>query len=206
MSRILAGVLASCLILAVAGVAGAGIPDPDLSSIALVPAQVNPGLMTCYAGDADAFEMILVTAKRSDTTPIAEIPYSSFFFSVSGGSVTITCESIPAETNVNGEIEFSIVANEAIAHPNGTPAVGAALDIDVQIYTVALTNGVSLKCNTPDFDLTGTMTPLDFVQFLGCWGHDVDTEPEYERGDFDWSGGEIGPIDFVKFLGHWGCI
>jgi hypothetical protein len=201
MSRILAGVLAGCLILAVAGVAGAGIPDPDLSTIVLDPVQTNAGLMTCWKGDAPPFEMIKVTAKRTDTTPIEGIPYTSFFFTVVGGSVTITCESVPAETDVNGEILFSIVANEAIAHPLGDPAVGTPLDIDVQIYTVALTNGVSLTCNTVDYNLDDAVDPIDFVKFAADFNKST---PETERSDFDWSGGTIDPIDFVKFAAHFG--
>ena len=206
MSRILAGVLAGCLILAVAGVAGAGIPDPDNSTIVLEPVQAKAGLMTCYNGDAPAFEMIKVTAKRADTTPIEEIPYTSFFFTVTGGAVTITCESVPAETDVNGEILFSIVADEAICHPDGDPITGTPIDIDVQIYTVALTYGVSLTCNTVDYNLDDVVDPIDFVKFAADFNKDSDVEPVRERSDFDWSGGIIDPIDFVKFAAHFGLV
>ena len=169
MSRILAGVLAGCLVLAIASVAGAGIPDPTQSTIVLDTQAAKAGLMTCPAGDADAYEFLKVTAKRSDSTPIQGIPYSSFFFTVTGGSCTFTAQT--TETDVNGEIEFSVVADEAIAHPAGDPVTGSPIDIDVQIYTVALDDGVSLTCNTVDYNLDGTVDPIDFGKFSAHFGH-----------------------------------
>ncbi len=211
MSRILAGVLAGCLILAVAGVAGAGIPDPDLSQITLQPVQTNSGLMTCWQGDAPGFEMLQVEAKRTDATAIEGIPSTSFFFTITGGAdVTITCESVPPETDATGLIQFSVVANEAIAHPlasgGGSGLTdGVAIGIDVQIYTVALTNGVSLTCNTVDYTLSGDVNPVDFGKFAVDFGTDVGVDPYRERSDFDWSGGIIGPVDFGKFAAHFGA-
>jgi len=192
MSRILAGVL----VLAMASVAVAGIPDPTLSTIALDTQAAVAGLMTCPAGDADAYEFLKVTAKRSDSTPIQGIPYSSFFFTVTGGDCTFTAQT--TETDVNGEILFSVVADEAIAHPAGDPVAGAAIDIDVQIYTVALDAGVSLTCNTVDYNLDGTVDPIDFGKFAG------DFNQAQERSDFTWSGGLVDPIDFGKFSAHFG--
>ncbi len=197
MSRILAGVLAGCLVLAIASVAGAGIPDPTLSTIALDTQAAKAGLMTCPAGDALPYEFIKVTAKRSDSTPIQGIPYTSFFFTVTGGDCTFTAQT--TETDVNGEIQFSVVADEAIAHPVGvSPWLGTAIDIDVQIYTVALDAGVSLTCNTVDYNLSGDVTPVDFGFFAADFGAD------HERSDFDWSGGNVNPTDFGFFAAHFG--
>jgi hypothetical protein len=198
MSRILAGVLASCLVLAIASVAGAGIPDPTLSTIALDTQAAVAGLMTCPAGDANAYEFLKVTAKRADSTPIQGIPYSSFFFTVTGGSCTITAQS--AETDVNGEILFDVVADEAIAHPNGNPVTGSPIDIDVQIYTVALDAGVSLTCNTVDYNLSGDVNPVDFGFFAADFGSDQ------QRSDFNWGGGTpaVNPVDFGFFAAHFG--
>ena len=192
MSRILAGVL----VLAMASVAVAGIPDPTLSTIALDTQAAVAGLMTCPAGDADAYEFLTVTAKRSDSTPIQGIPYSSFFFTVTGGDCTFTAQT--TETDVNGEIQFDVVADEAIAHPAGDPVAGVAIDIDVQIYTVALDAGVSLTCNTVDYNLDGTVDPIDFGKFAG------DFNQTEARSDFTWSGGAVDPIDFGKFSAHFG--
>ena len=137
MTRVLVSLL---IVVAIASAAGAGIPDPTNSTIALDTQAAKAGLMTCPAGDADAYEYLLVTAKRSDSTPIQGIPFSSFFFTVTGGDCTFTAQA--AETDINGQISFDVVADEAIAHPNGDPVTGSAIDIDVQIYTVALDVGV----------------------------------------------------------------
>ncbi len=195
MSRILAGVLAGCLVLAFASVAGAGIPDPTQSTI--VAAVGAPGgMMTCPAGDADAYEFLKVTAKRTDSTPIQGIPYSSFFFTTTGGDCTFTAQS--AETDANGEIQFAVVGDEAVAHPAGDPAVGSPIIIDVQIYTVALDVSFSLTCNTVDYNLDGFVNPVDFGKFAGDFNQVV------PKSDFNWSGGVVNPVDFGKFSAHFG--
>jgi hypothetical protein len=74
----------------------------------------------------------------------------------------------------------------------------SAIDIDVQIYTVALDAGVSLTCNTVDYNLSGDVTPVDFGFFAGDFGQDQ------ERSDFDWSGGNVNPVDFGFFAAHFG--
>jgi hypothetical protein len=68
MSRTLAVVLAGCLVLGMATVAGAGIPDADASSVSMTAA--GKGLATCPAGDAAAYSYITVTAIRADLSPI----------------------------------------------------------------------------------------------------------------------------------------
>lgn len=185
MSRILAGVLAGCLVLAIAGVAGAGIPDPDASSVALS----TGGLSTCPTGDGPAFQYVTVTALRSDLSPIQGVPSSSFFFSVTGGNVTIN--AVDSETDVAGQIRFSVVGDEAIAYPN-------VVTISCQIYTVVLNDSDNLQCNTYDYDLDGDVDPVDFGTFAGDFGAVA------PRSDFDWSGGNIDPIDFGSFAGHFG--
>lgn len=185
MSRILAGVLAGCLVLAIAGVAGAGIPDPDQSQVSLS----TGGLTTCPQGDGPAYQYVTVTAKRADSSPIQGIPSSSFFFTVTGGDVTMT--AVDSETDVNGVIRFSIVGDEAIAYPN-------TIGISCQIYTVVLNDSDNLTCNTYDYDLNGTVNPIDFGTFAGDFGTVA------PRSDFDWSGGNVNPIDFGSFAGHFG--
>ncbi len=83
MARTLAGVLAGLMVLALAGAASAGIPDPDLSTVVLTAG----GLATCPQRDGPVYQYITVTAKRSDASPIQGIPWSSFFFTVTGGDV-----------------------------------------------------------------------------------------------------------------------
>jgi hypothetical protein len=185
MSRVLASVLAGCLVLAVAGVAGAGIPDSDQSSIA---ASMG-GMATCPSGDGPAFQYVTVTAKRADSTPIQGIHSSNFFFTSTGGNVTVT--AVDSQTDVNGEIRFEVVADQAIAYPN-------TVTIGVSIYTIAVNSTVDVTCNTFDYDLDGDVDPVDFGTFAADFGTVA------PRSDFDWSGGNVDPIDFGSFAGHFG--
>lgn len=184
MSRTLAGVL---VLVMAAGVAYAGIPDPDLSSCELGP---DIGMTTCPAGDGPAFEYITVTAKRADTTPIEGIPYNSFFFTVTGGDVTMT--HVDAETDANGEIRFTCVGDESIATPG--------VSIGAQIYTVVLNDSDDLDCKTFDLfvDANNWLNLQDFIEFSGDYGL---VSP---RSDYNWSGGVIGLQDFILFSAHYG--
>jgi hypothetical protein len=176
------------LVLGVAGTAAAGIPDPDLSTVVLTAG----GLATCPALDGPTYQYITVTAKRADATPIQGIPWSSFFFTVSGGDVGIT--HVDAETDVNGQIRFTVDDDENIPYPG-------PVTIEVQIYTVVLNDSDNLTCAA--FDLfplgvgDGTVGVQDFVIF----GQDYNqVQP---RSDFNFSGGPVGVQDFVLFGQHY---
>jgi len=191
MARTLAGVLAGLMVLVAAGAASAGIPDPDLSTVVLTAG----GLTTCPAGHAaDAvYQYITVTAKRSDATPIQGIPWSSFFFTVTGGDVTLT--HVDAETDVNGQIRFTVLGNESIQYPN-------TVGIEVQIYTVVLNDSDNLPCVSVDlFPLgapDGQCVGADFVEF----GKDYNKVAP--RSNFNWSvDGLCGGADFVIFGHHY---
>lgn len=185
MARTLAGVLAGLMVLVFAGAASAGIPDPNLSTVVLTAG----GLTTCPQGDGPIYQYITVTAKRSDATPIQGIPWTSFFFTITGGDVTLT--NTDAETNVNGQIRFTVRGDEAIAYPG-------PVNIKVQIYTVVLSDSDNLPCNTFDLVLNGAVGLSDFVVFSQDYGL---VRP---RTDFNWSGGATGLADFVLFGQHYG--
>ena len=188
MSRTLAGVLAGCLVLVMATVAGAGIPSADDSYVTLD--NGGKGLVTCPAGDGAAYGYITVTALRADLTPIQGIPSSNFFFTVVGtGSGNVSFAAFDTETDVSGNIRFE-------AQGDGTVPYGS-LSVSVQIYTVVVNDTDTLWCSTYDYDDNGTVNPIDFVAFAGDFGG------TNERSDFDWNG-TVNPIDFVSFAGHFG--
>ncbi|MBD3366760.1 MAG: hypothetical protein GF405_01135 [Candidatus Eisenbacteria bacterium] len=184
MSRVLASILAGCLILAVASAAGAGIPDPDQSSIA----ASTGGLTTCPLGDGPAFQYVTVTALRSDSTPIQGIDSSNFFFSATGGSVTIT--AVDSQTDVNGRIRFEVVSDESITFGN-------SVTIDCSIYTIALSSSVDVDCNSFDIDGSGSVGLADLAFFAGDYGTSAG------RSDFDWNG-TVGLADLAFFATHYG--
>ena len=188
MSRTLAGVLAGCLVLAMATTAGAGIPSATDSFVTMD--NGGKGLSTCPIGDGPAYSYITVTALRSDLTPIQGIPSGSFFFTVTGtGSANVSIDAYDTETDASGNIRFE-------ANGSGTVLYGS-LTVTVQIYTVVLTDSDTLWCNTYDYDDNGTVNPIDFVAFAGDFGG------TNEQSDFDWNG-TVNPIDFVSFAGHFG--
>lgn len=185
MSRILAGVL----VLAMAAVAGAGIPSADDSFVTMTAG--GKGLVTCPAGDASGYSYITVTALRSDLSPIQGIPSTDFFFTVTGtGSGNVSISAFDTETDASGQIRFT-------AQGDGTVQYGS-LTITVQIYTVVVNDSDLLWCNTYDYDNNGSVNPVDFGQFAGDFGNVA------ERSDFNWSGGVVNPVDFGSFAGHFG--
>ncbi len=184
MSRVLAAVLAGCLVLAIAGVAGAGIPDPDQSTIAASAG----GLTTCPLGDGPAFQYLTVTAKRADSTPIQGIDSSNFFFVSTGGSVTVT--AVDSQTDVNGQIRFEVVADESIDYPN-------TVTISVSVYTIAVNGSVAITCKSLDINGDGSVSLEDFGFFSGDYGTTA------ARSDFNWDG-IVGLEDFGFFSGHYG--
>ncbi|MCK4511438.1 hypothetical protein KAW64_06860 [bacterium] len=192
MSRTLVGVLAGCLVLAMATVAGAGIPSAGDSYVKMnVAGTDGKGLTTCPAGDGGTYQYITVTALRADLTPIQGIPSGSFFFTVAGnGSGNVSISAVDAETDVSGNIRFEASSSGTIVH--------GSLTITVQIYTVVLTDSDLLWCNTYDYDDDGDVDPVDFASFATDFGGAYD-----ERSDFDWDG-DIDPVDFASFAGHFG--
>jgi hypothetical protein len=188
MSRTLAGVLAGCLVLAMATVAGAGIPDADASYVTMTAG--GQGLSTCPAGDGAAYSYITVTALRTDLSPIQGIPSGSFFFTVVGtGSGNVSINAFDTETDVSGNIRFQ-------AQGDGTILYGS-LAVSVQIYTVVLSDSDTLWCNTFDYDNDSDVDPVDFGAFAGNFGG------SNQNSDFDWDG-DVDPVDFGTFAGHFG--
>ena len=191
MSRTLAGVLAGCLVLAIATVAGAGIPDADESFVTLDLGGF--GLTTCPSGDYAAWGDITVDARNSAGDPISGIPSGNFFFTIVGtgsGNVSISAKSGETETDVNGQIKFE-------AQGTGTVPYGG-LTITVQIYTVAVNDSDVLTCNTFDYDNDGDVDPVDFGQFAMDFAGGT-----AQRSDFDWDG-DVDPVDFGQFGLHFG--
>jgi len=183
MARALVGVLAGLLVLAAATMASAGIPDPDLSTVALGP---DLGITTCPQGDGPAYQYVTVTAKRSDASPIQGVPFSSFFFYLSGGDLTFT--AVDAETDVNGEIRFEVVGDETIM---------GDVTITAQIYTVALNDSDIVTCISFDLNDDNQVSLQDFTIFSGDYGTSA------ARSDFNWDG-TVSLQDFTLFSGHYG--
>ena len=190
MSRTLAGVLVGLVVLALAGVAAAGIPDPDNSEVYLgAETGDDVGMCSCPAGDGPTYEYITVEAKRADASPIEGISYGSFFFTVTGGDVTIT--HVDDETNSVGKIRFDMVADETIIKFDPD-----FLTVECQIYTVVLNDSDDMEVNSFDIDGNGTVGLSDFGIFASIY------LTSDQRGDFDWNG-TVGLSDFGMFAAHY---
>jgi hypothetical protein len=188
MSRTLAGVLVALVALAfMAGVTSAGIPDPDKSFVTMTKADPD-GMATCPALDALPYQYIKVTAERLDNSPIEGIPYTSFFFTVTGGAINIT--NVDAQTDANGEIRFK--ADDA------EPLAVGSVTIGCQIYTVVLNDSDVLQVNCMDINGNGGVESGDFAYFVADYGH-----TDRPRSDFNWSG-TVESGDFAIFVAHYG--
>jgi len=189
MSRTLAGVLVALVALAfMAGVTSAGIPDPSTSFVTL--SKTDPdGMATCPALDALPYQYVKVDARRSDNTPIQGIPYTSFFFTVTGGSINLT--NVDAQTDLNGQIRFQ--ADDAASLALGS------VTIDCQIYTVVLNDSDILQVNTFDINGDGAVGAQDFSLFVSDFGK----VPVHKRADFNWDGA-VAAQDFSLFVAHFG--
>lgn len=191
MSRTLAGVLTGLFLLTVAGGAMAGIPDPDASQVTLTNAT-GAGMATCPTLDGPNYKYIRIDAKRADLSPIAGIPSTSFFFTVTGADVNITVDPLwnggVPETDGSGQIQFIVDDNECYV---------GDLTIEVQIYTVALNDSDILHCNCFDINGDGGVGAQDFTLFVGDYGSAA------TRSDFNWDGG-VGAQDFTLFVAHYG--
>jgi hypothetical protein len=184
MLRTLAVVLVGLMVLA--GTAFAGIPDPDESWVDVGP---DPNMVSCPAGDGPTYEYITVHAHRADTTPIQGIPSTSFFFTVTGGNVTIT--AVDAETDASGVIRFTMVADETIEQlaPN-------ELVVECMIYTIVLNDSDGVQVNTFDLNFNDCVDLADFSMFSAMY---LTANP---RGDYDWSG-LVDLPDFGRFSAHY---
>jgi hypothetical protein len=184
MLRSLAVALVGLMVLA--GVAGAGIPDPDLSYVEVGP---DVYMVSCPAGDGPTYEYITVHAHRADTTPIQGIPSTSFFFTVTGGNVTIT--AVDAETDASGVIRFDMVADETIEllSPN-------ELVIECMIYTIVLNDSDGVQVNTFDLNGNDCVDLADFSMFSAIY---LTNDP---RGDYN-GNGTVDLPDFGYFSAHY---
>ncbi len=183
MSRTFAGILVGLLILGAASASMAGIPDPDNSS---VTPGATAGFATCPAGDGPAYQYLTVTALRADLSPIQGIPSTSFFFTITGGNVTVG--EVGTETDANGQIQFTLTGDETIV---------GDITIEVQIYTVALNDSDTLSCNSFDINEDGTVGVQDATLFVADYGSAA------QRSDFNWDGG-VGVQDATLFVAHYG--
>jgi hypothetical protein len=170
----------------VAGATSAGTPDPDKSFVTLTKTDPD-GMATCPALDALPYQYVRVDARRSDNTPIQGIPYTSFFFTVTGGSVNIT--NVDAATDVSGQIRFQ--ADDAASLALGS------VTVECQIYTVVLNDSDVLGVNTFDINGDGSVGGQDFSLFVSDYGTAA------ARSDFNWDGSVAGQ-DFSLFVAHYG--
>jgi hypothetical protein len=162
------------------------LPDPGASSVTLWP---DGGMASCPAGDGPVFEHIIVQLRADDLTPVEGVPWTEFFFAVTGGDVTIG--HVTDATNPVGEIRFDMVADEAIVLLD--PDV---LTIECTVLSVVISDIGELGVNSFDLDENGCVDLTDFGVFTAIYGT---ADP---RGDFDWNG-LVGLADFGLFCAHY---
>jgi hypothetical protein len=187
MARVFVGVLVVLIaFVGVTSAASAGIPDPNNSRVDLTKADPD-GMATCPDLDSPVYQYVRVTARRADNTPIAGIPYGSFFFTVTGGNINLT--NVDALTDVNGEIRFQ--ADDA------QNLVLGSVTIECQIYTVVLNDSDVLGVNSFDINGDGGVGVQDATLFVADYG------TTNARSDFSWDG-VVAVQDATLFVAHYG--
>jgi hypothetical protein len=184
MAKILAGVGVGLMLLL--STASGQTPDPNLSVIGLGP---DIRLITCPGGDGPTYQYVTVTARESNGAPIPGIPAGDFFFTVTGGSVTLT--NVEPVTDPQGQIRFTMVGDETIVlmPPN-------ALAIRCRIGTVVLTGVATLTAISFDINVDGFVGIQDFAMFS------ADYLTTALRSDFNCNG-LVDLPDFGMFAAHY---
>lgn len=172
--------------LVLASPAAGVLPDPELSDITLSP---DDGMASCPAGDGPVYEYIIVALKASDATPIEGIPWTEFFFSVTGGDVTV--DHVTDATDPAGVIRFDMVADDAVV------LLGPELlTIECTVLSVVLNDTEELSVNSFDLNEDGCVDEADFAVFTSIY---TTADP---RGDFSWNG-QVGLSDLGLFSAHY---
>jgi hypothetical protein len=168
--------------------------DPNQSFVTLTNTNM-PGLLTCPAGDAAAYEYIQITVKNTQGNPMPGLLPSEFAFTLSPtlgtdyyGTLACTFTPVDLATNGNGEIRFSI---------KGDTSIVGNISIRVRVEGVPLNDVDTLPCKSWDCYCDGLAALGDFVVF----GQDYGTT--HYRSDFSWDG-TVGVADFVVFGQHYG--
>jgi hypothetical protein len=162
------------------------LPDPEASYIFVGP---DDGMASCPAGDGPACEYLIVELKASDATPIVGIPWTEFFFTVTGGDVSIA--PVADTTDHAGEILFTVVADETMVLLDPE-----SLSIGCTVLTVVLNNTAETSVNSFDLNEDGCVDEADFAVFGSIY---VTADP---RGDFNWSG-DVGLADLGLLSAHY---
>jgi hypothetical protein len=175
-----------CIGLSLVPTAAGVLPDPEQSYITLYP---DGGMASCPAGDGPVFEYITVALRADDLTPIEGVPWTEFFFTVTGGDVTIT--HVTDATDPVGQIDFDVIADATIISFDPD-----FLTIECTVLSVVLNDIGELGVNSFDLDESGCVDLVDFGLFTSIYRT---ADP---RGDFNWSG-DVGLGDFGMFSAHY---
>jgi hypothetical protein len=169
--------------------------SPDLSFVTLTNENL-PHLVTCPAGDGPIYQHAKVTCKDTAGNPLAGIPSTAFTFTVNPtgigtqwyGILRCTFTPVDPETDVNGDIRFTIAGDTSIA---------GNITIRVTVQGTMLNDHDTLICKTFDHTMDGVVSLGDFVMFA----HDYGTT----HWTSDYTGdGLVGLGDFSMFGQHYG--
>jgi len=157
---------------------------------------------TCPGGDTHTYDHFRITVRDFWNDPIPDIPAEEFSFVVQGGGdLSFSPMEGYAATNAEGVIEFSITANSGVAHPDCSPTSGEPLNIYVFVMGYQLTQHLYITCRTFDYNLDGTVDPVDFAIFAIHFGSDG--TGAVACSDFN-EDGEVHLFDFGMFAAHFG--
>jgi len=198
--------LLGIMVVGVASMAWAGVPDLNLSTAAIpagadgalvfsIPDQTGEPFTNAFLpGGAAGDATIAVTLVDTNGDPIFQYPFEDLWLESSlGGLVYCSGGTVAdASTDENGETTFSNpIAGGSYTDP------GSELT-EVMVAGAAIAGGgVDVQFNSPDISGDLVVNLTDIVNFTSLLGGDFSQHPEY-AGDFN-NDGVINLSDIVRF-------
>ena len=180
------------------------LPDPDLSYLTLTGGVgMHPSLQSQYAD----WYPFTVTVIDTGGQPIQGITAGDFSFTASLGTNTLShCDlnsylewdSVNAQTDVNGEIQWRVRALTSIGADTLDPTPnGGFITIVATVSSVELNDSDDLPVSSCDIDIDGDVDLSDFSRFA------VDFGLNHQRSDYDFDS-RVTLSDFSDFAVEFG--
>lgn len=192
--RLLSLAVAGSMLLGVAGLASAGVPDPGLSTASAAGSgtlRITPEGAGNTLGGIGA--TVTVTVLDATGTPIAGYPFQDVFLDDSGTSEISLCQggsAADANTNASGVTTIS-----------GAISGGGWTQNGLQVYLAGVAIGapLAINANSPDLNADLQVNLVDFSAF----GSDFLSGVYVFRSDLSFNGA-INLADFSTFGIHFG--
>ena len=190
--RLLSLTVAGIMVLGLAGVASAGIPDETkcLASAGAATVYITPSGQGFSLASQGA--TVTVTVRDSNNNPVVGFPFQDVYLDAFvGAEITLCNGGSTADANTNGQ---GITTMSGLIYGGGFTA---KTNVYVSGAGIAGT-GLDVRLNSPDITGDHSVDTLDFGAFGTDFGH-TDPDPSYNfRSDYVFDS-VVDLLDFGKF-------